>query len=158
MKADRSKAPPHDQAHRVSRSSSGNTSKGYRPDARLIRIPLGKERPLRYTITALEALEADGFNVQEALLGLKRVTNTVQLIWRGLQHAEPNLTRDEVAGLLQIAADNGTPLMWYREQAIIALGASGIFNKEEDALPADPPPVVIAVDVEARPVVAAVVS
>ena len=113
---------------------------------RLVRIQLGgKERSLRYNVTALEALEADGFSMQELLTSPKQVTKTITLIWRGLQHAEPHLTREEVAGLVQIGMDNGMTLVEYLTQAMQAWRQSGIFKEEEPA--ADPP----AAGVEAVP-------
>ena len=105
---------------------------------RLVRIQLGgKERALRYNLTALEALEEDGFSMQELLTSPKQVQKTVTLIWRGLQHAEPHLTREEVAGQLQLAMDNGSTLVDYLTQAMLAWRQSGIFKPEEDD--ANPP-------------------
>jgi hypothetical protein len=107
--------------------------------SRPVYIPLGgRERQIRFDIPALERLEADGYPVQNLIAGTKQVTFTVQLIWRGLQHKEPDLTRENVVGLLQIAADNGTPLTWYLEQAVAALQQSGIFVKVEEAVPGRP--------------------
>lgn len=106
---------------------------------RLVRIQLGgKERALRYNLTALEALEEDGFSMQELLTDPKQVKKTVTLVWRGLQHAEPHLTREEVAGQLQLAMDNGTTLVEYLTQAMLAWRQSGIFKPEEETV-ADPP-------------------
>ncbi len=113
---------------------------------RLIRIQLGgRERALRYNVTALEALEEDGFTMDLIFASPKQVTKTVTLLWRGLQHAEPHLTREEVAGQLQIAIDNGATMMEYLTQAVTAYKHCGLLKFEEDPA-ADPPPAVAAVD------------
>lgn len=109
---------------------------------RYVRLKLDRERRLRFTIEALESLEARGYNVRNALLGEKRITSTVLLIFEGLrwddskqQGGTGDLTLEKTRALLQIAADNGTPLQTFYDLAVEALTKSGIFQSDEISSP-----------------------
>lgn len=92
----------------------------------------GKDRKLKFTIGALEQLEASlpGHNVAELMTRNNwSVGELITTTWVGLKYYDKKLTRDEAKGMVgEYLAETEQGDLWSR--LVAALGLSGLFGRD----------------------------
>lgn len=102
----------------------------------MVEIVLDQPRHLRFTIKALRHLQRlSGLPLGPfaARLGETSIEGYAQALAAGLEHELPGVTVDQAAELLQMALDQGHPLMGIAEKITEAFVASGLFEAPKNA-------------------------
>lgn len=108
---------------------------------KMIQIHLDRPRHLRFSINALADLEeATGQSVLLAMseknLGFRSLR---ALLWAGLRHEENGISIERAGDLLQKFMENGGELSTVMEKVALAVQACGLFGRQEEPAPSDPP-------------------